>query len=171
MTLFLDLDGVLADFDAHVRALFGRAPREMAVREMWARAARTPDFFETMPMTPDAPELWAYCRAFEPQILTGLPRGKWAAKQKRRWVARHLGPEVPVITCMSREKCLYAAPGDVLVDDSTRNAHLWESRGGVFVRHSSAANTIQRLRALGYRPPRQSASPRPLAEHHPTSRA
>ncbi|MGE3962433.1 MAG: hypothetical protein AB7F65_12200 [Dehalococcoidia bacterium] len=152
MTLYLDLDGVLADFDARVRALFGRAPEELRLDEMWRRAEGTPGFFEHMPKTPDADELWAFCQPFDPQILTGLPRGDWAAEQKRRWVARHLGADVPVITCLAREKCVYAAPGDVLVDDRTRYAHLWEAQGGIFVPHTSAAASIAALRELGFAP-------------------
>ena len=51
---------------------------------------------------------------------------------------------------MARQKCEYASPGDVLVDDTTRYAHLWEARGGIFVRHTSAVESIQALRELGY---------------------
>ena len=79
MTLFLDLDGVLADFDAHVRELFGRSPAQLRLEEMWRLAERTPGFFETMPKMPDADDLWAFCAPFEPTIITGLPRGRWAA--------------------------------------------------------------------------------------------
>lgn len=150
MTLFLDLDGVLADFDTHVEALFGAPPSDLPLSQMWARAAATPGFFETMPLMPDALELWDFCRPFRPQILTGLPRGRWAEKQKRRWVAAHLGPDVPVITCLSRNKCDFANPGDVLVDDTTKYAHLWEARGGRFIRHTSASESIAQLQRLGY---------------------
>ncbi len=150
MTLYLDLDGVLADFESHVEALFGRAPSEMPLSEMWAHASREPSFFETMPKMPDADELWAFSRPFRPHILTGLPRGDWAEAQKRRWVAQHLGEDVPVTTCVARDKCEYASPGDVLVDDTTRWEHLWVARGGIFVRHTSAAESIEALRGLGY---------------------
>jgi len=150
MTLYLDLDGVLADFEAHVRTLFGRAPSAMTLDEMWRLAERAPGFFEAMPKMPDADELWAFCQPFRPHILTGLPRGDWAEVQKRRWVEAHLGGHVPVTTCMARDKCDYAAPGDVLVDDTTRYEHRWVARGGIFVRHTSAAASIEALRALGY---------------------
>jgi len=149
-SLFLDLDGVLADFVSHVLSLFGQPPSEMPLGEMWSRAARTPAFFESIPLTDDAHELWAYCAEFEPTILTGLPRGNWAAPQKRRWVATHLGPHVPVITCMSRDKSNYATPGAVLIDDTVRYARLWEDRGGTFVHHRSAAQSIRELQRLGF---------------------
>ena len=148
--LFLDLDGVLADFDAHVEQLFGARPSDLSLREMWARAASSPDFFGTVPMMADGMELWEFCRPFHPTILTGLPRGKWAEPQKRRWVAAHFGSDVPVITCMSRDKCNFAEPGSVLVDDRTEYAHLWEARGGIFVTHVSADATIATLRQLGF---------------------
>lgn len=148
--LFLDLDGVLADFDRHVRELFGAAPSEMPVSKMWAAAERAPGFFETMPMTADGWELWEFTRPFEPTILTGLPRGNWAAPQKRRWVAEHLGPDVPVITCMARDKCNYATAGAVLVDDTTKFADRWIDRGGIFVHHTSAAESIEELKRLGF---------------------
>ncbi|MCK9486450.1 MAG: hypothetical protein M0R73_07085 [Dehalococcoidia bacterium] len=150
MTLFLDLDGVLADFEAHVEALFGEPPSRLPLSQMWARAEATPGFFETMPLIPDAMDLWNYCRPFDPEILTGLPRGRWAEPQKRAWVRRRLGPCVTVHSCMARDKHLLARPGDVLVDDRTRWAHLWEGAGGVFVHHRSAAESIQALRDLGY---------------------
>lgn len=148
--LFLDLDGVLADFDRHVLTLFGRAPSEMPLAEMWARAARARGFFETMPLMADGLDLWEFARPFEPTILTGLPRGNWADAQKRRWVAKHLGSDVPVITCMSRDKGAYATPGAVLVDDTPRYADRWEQQGGVFVLHRSAADSIRELEALGF---------------------
>jgi hypothetical protein len=149
--LFLDLDGVLAHFDAHVKRLFGRLPSAMPPGLMWARAAKTPGFFESMPLIPDARDLWDFCRPFSPTIITGLPRGNWAAPQKRAWVANHLGEDVPVITCMAREKSQFATPGAVLVDDNTKFAHLWEERGGIFVRHESAAGSIAALEELGFR--------------------
>lgn len=148
--LFLDLDGVLADFDAHVEALFGRRPAQLPLPVLWGRAAKTPAFFETLPLMPDAHVLWEFCLPFGPTILTGLPTGKWAEPQKRRWVALHLGPDVPVVACMARDKHAVATPGAVLVDDNDRYAERWQAKGGVFVRHVSAADSIEQLRGLGF---------------------
>jgi hypothetical protein len=58
------------------------------------------------------------------------------------WVATHLGEDVPVITCRSSEKCLYAQPGDILIDDWERYRHLWEAKGGVWITYRSAAETL-----------------------------
>lgn len=150
LSLFLDLDGVLADFDRGVHAVTGKRPEELSVRAMWKALARAPDFFETLAFMADAEALWRFCAPHRPTILTGLPLGAWAPEQKRRWVARMLGAHVPVITCMARDKPQYAGPGHVLVDDRASAREGWESKGGTFVHHVSAEQSIAALRRLGF---------------------
>lgn len=149
MMLFLDLDGVLADFDRGVQAVTGRRPEDLPLKAMWAALARAPRFFETLGMMEDAEELWRYCAPHHPTILTGLPLGSWAPEQKRRWVARMLGAHVPVITCMSRDKPRWSGPGHVLVDDRASAREGWERKGGHFVHHVSAGQSIALLQELG----------------------
>lgn len=148
--LFLDLDGVLADFDRGVREVTGRLPEELPLKTMWSALARAPRFFETLAFMQDAEELWHFCAPFRPTILTGLPLGSWAPEQKKRWVARMLGSYVPVITCMSRDKPRWSAPGHVLVDDRASAREGWERKGGTFVHHVSATESVAALRRLGF---------------------
>ncbi|KAA2211781.1 hypothetical protein [Teichococcus oryzae] len=150
MKLFLDLDGVLADFDQGVKAITGRPPEDLPVRTMWAALAKAPRFFETLAFMHDAEVLWRFCAPHHPTILTGLPMGSWAPAQKKRWVARMLGAHVPVITCMSRDKPRWSGPGHVLVDDRASAAEGWERKGGVFIHHVSAASSIAALHRLGF---------------------
>lgn len=147
--IYLDLDGVLADFNRGVHNIFSKRPDQLAPREMWMGLARHSDFFGTLEMIEDAHELWNYCKPHNPKILTGLPRGGWAEAQKRRWVASMLGGEVDVITCWSREKYKWSAQGHVLVDDRADLRERWEGRGGVFVLHTSAQESIRQLKLLG----------------------
>ena len=149
MKLFLDLDGVLADFDRGVQAVTGQRPETLPLKAMWRALARAPGFFETLEFMQDAEALWRFCAAHHPTILTGLPLGAWAPEQKRRWVARMLGAHVPVITCMSREKARWSGPGHVLVDDRASTRAAWEAAGGVFIHHTDAATSIAALRRLG----------------------
>jgi hypothetical protein len=151
MKLFLDLDGVLADFDRGVKAVTGRRPEELKLRDMWRALAKAPDFYGTLEFMHDAEVLWAFCRPFRPTILTGLPLGSWAPAQKERWVRRMLGADVPIITCMSRGKPEYSGPGHVLVDDRASARGAWESAGGRFVHHVDAAGSIAALQRLGFR--------------------
>ncbi|WP_210528971.1 hypothetical protein [Rubellimicrobium arenae] len=152
--LFLDCDGVLADFDSYATELLGMPPREFEARQgsraFWRRIAGHEDFFYRLPLMPDARELWDAVAHLHPVILTGLPHGDWAAPQKMRWAARHF-PAARMITTMARAKRDHMeAPGDVLVDDLLKYRSLWEEAGGVFVHHRDARGTLGALRALGF---------------------
>lgn len=154
--LYLDMDGVLADFDRRAAEVFGMPPRQYEEQHgepaFWATLFASPDFFATFEMMPDAPDLWAATKHLRPVVLTGVPRGGWASDQKRRWVDAKLGPSVGVITCFAKDKARYCKPGDVLVDDRPKYRDLWEAAGGVFVTHTSAAASIETLRHLGILP-------------------
>lgn len=147
--LFLDCDGVLADFDAGALSVLGLPPRDYedrhGISRFWSKLAAAPDFYASLPLLPDAMELFDAVRHLEPIILTGLPRGDWAAGQKVRWAAEHF-PGTRIITTMARDKRDHAREGDVLVDDLLKHRHLWEEVGGVFIHHTSAASTIEALK-------------------------
>jgi hypothetical protein len=152
--LFVDLDGVLADFDSAVKRITGAYPSELDVKSMWSQLARTDGFYEHLDWMPDGRELWNAVRDLSPTILTGLPLGRWAEPQKRAWCARELGPEVPVITCLSRNKAKRAREvtperaTPVLVDDRERLREAWEGIGGIFVHHTSARSSIERIESI-----------------------
>ena len=151
--IYLDCDGVLADFDKGAARVFGMSPAEFERRKglkaFWSRLASTPDFFAELELMPDAMELFEGVRHRQPIILTGLPRGNWAESQKRRWAERHF-PGVPVITTSAALKKEHCEPGDVLVDDRDKHRHLWEAEGGVFIHHRSAKASLAALRDLGF---------------------
>lgn len=153
--LFVDLDGVLADFDAGVVRASGKTPEELDPRRMWPLLAKTPGFYDQLPWMSDGRDLWDFVKAWHPTILTGLPLGRWAEPQKRAWCARELGPEVRVLCCLSREKAQKAAEvlegGEtmILVDDRLKLQAAWEEAGGKFVLHTSARESIETLKALG----------------------
>ncbi|MFP4509023.1 MAG: hypothetical protein ACOC4I_06030 [Spirochaetota bacterium] len=153
--LFVDLDGVLADFDRGVQDLTGRPPDQLHPKRMWAAIARADGFYENLRWMEDGKVLWNAVRSNEPTILTGLPMGSWAEPQKRAWCARELGPDIPVITCMSRHKAARAAEHTpenavmVLVDDREKLRESWEAAGGVFILHTDADSSIAALTEAG----------------------
>jgi len=148
--LYLDCDGVLADFERGATALLGMKPKAYEQRRglgrFWAKLAQAPDFYFSLPLMADAMQLYGAVKHLDPIILTGLPRGNWAAGQKMRWAEKHF-PGVRMITCMARDKRDHAREGDVLVDDNDKFRHLWEQAGGIFIHHRSAAESIEELRA------------------------
>ena len=146
--LFLDADGVLADFDEGARQLFGMSPRAFEARhgkrEFWRRIAKASNFYGSLPEMPDARVLFDAVKHLRPTILTGLPLGEWAAPQKVKWAAEHF-PGVPIITCMARDKHKHMSPGDVLVDDRENHRAAYEEADVVFVHHKNAADSVRQL--------------------------
>jgi hypothetical protein len=151
--IYLDCDGVLADFDKGAEAILGAPPHVFEKRHgpglFWKRLATAEDFFGQLEPLPDAYELYDAVKHLKPVILTGLPRGNWAAPQKRRWAEQHF-PGVEVITTLAALKREHCHPGDALVDDRDKHRRLWEAEGGVFIHHKSARSSIEELRAKGY---------------------
>ena len=86
-----------------------------------------------------------------PIILTGVPRliSEEAAANKRAWVDLKLGENVRMIGCRSRDKSLYAKPGDILIDDWEKYRHIWLAAGGRWITHTSADRSIDQLLDLG----------------------
>lgn len=158
--LFVDLDGVLADFDEGVRRITGKEPAELHPRSMWPAIAKAKGFYDGLNWMSDGRVLWGAVKDFDPVILTGLPMGKWAEPQKRSWCERELGPEIPVITGTSRKKAELAYQwmedkglGDrilVLVDDRLKMKEAWEAAGGRFILHLNASGSINELKEMGY---------------------
>jgi hypothetical protein len=146
--LYLDADGVLADFDKGATALLGLPPSAYEKRHgpgrFWQKLARAPDFYFGLPLMADAMELFEAVRHLDPIILTGLPRGNWAADQKVRWAAKYF-PGTKIITTMARDKRDHAKAGDVLVDDQLKHRHLWEEVGGIFIHHKNARESLAQL--------------------------
>jgi hypothetical protein len=161
MKVFLDCDGVLADFDGYAATLLGMPPRDYEREKhndakLWEILYAHEDYFYKLPVMHDAPELVAGVieRGFEPTILTGVPsRGDptWAIDQKTRWAQLHF-PELPIICCKSREKALHMLEGyhNVLIDDWGKWKHVWENHGGTFILHRSAEQSLKELDKLIY---------------------
>ena len=150
--LFLDLDGVLADFDKGARDLLGMPPRayqeHYGVSAFWKMLATSVNFYGSLEPMPDAQQLMEAVRHLDPIILTGVPIGKWAEPQKRVWLKRNF-PGIEIITTMARLKSTYCEQGDVLVDDQERSAEAWNKAGGLFIHHTSAEQSIAELRHHG----------------------
>lgn len=155
--LFLDNDGVMANFNKLAREILGMEPRDFedayGSKQFWRELQdyRSPEglgFFESLELMPDAMTLFNAIKHLDPIILTGAPQGDWARGQKLRWRKKRFS-ETRMIVCPSKDKIKYIeGPGDVLVDDTLKYRQLWEEGGGVFVHHTNARDTIAQLREL-----------------------
>lgn len=167
--IYVDLDGVLADFDHAASRIFGMPPREFeelkGAAVFWKRLAAAAGFYRLLPWTADGIELWnslvESAAPAAPIVLTGLPLGDWAETDKRAWCARELGVGVPVICCRSIDKSNYCSPGDVLIDDRDSARLPWEAAGGVFIHFAELEPVKARLTEI-LADARGAASPSPI---------
>lgn len=146
--LYLDLDGVMADFDAHFPAVFDCDHRSMADDAMWERINSHNSFFRDLPPCPGALEFFRAIAHLDPIILTACPRTNYAAVagQKRAWVREHLGDLVVLPVMGGRNKPLFMhAPGDVLIDDWSKNIEAWTAAGGSGILHRHFPTTLDAL--------------------------
>jgi len=157
MQLFLDCDGVLADFDSFAAEIMGMNPREFerqkGAGKFWSEIYSTQNFFTRLPKMHDADILVESVRHLNPIILTGTPRqgeDMWATKQKLAWRDIHF-PDLHMITCESKDKFLHHVPNkhNVIVDDWPQHKQVWEDNGGTFIVHTSAEDSLRQLRELG----------------------
>lgn len=150
MQLFVDMDGVLADFDTHHGNVFGISADKTIDNVNWQKIAAQTNFYANIPPMPDMLELWNFIRLLKPIVLTGIPSSvPEAADNKRGWIAKHLGSDVEVRCCASKDKCLHAGYGDILIDDWDKYKNLWLAQGGRWITHVSAKTTIEQLLYMG----------------------
>ena len=137
--LYLDLDGVMADFDGDFPAVFGIDHRSLADEEMWARINCHASFFRDLPLMPGALDFYDSIKHLQPTILTACPKTNYAhvAGQKRAWVREHLSPDATVLPVLGgyNKPLFMHSPGDILIDDWGKNCDAWRKAGGVAIKH------------------------------------
>lgn len=149
--IYLDLDGVVADFFGFARFLLGADYHSLPPELAWQQLGTVPNLYRNLPTLDGARDLFEMLSRLAPvSILSAmpLPTGylRSAAADKRAWVAHHLSGAVQVITvCGWEQKALFAAPEDLLIDDSARNVAAWCDAGGPAIEHVSMAQTMRRL--------------------------
>lgn len=155
--IFLDMDGVLADFHAGVETLTGRAfPNTDAGHNDYddrKEELTNKRLFRHLPIMPDMFDLLAYVRhtGLPWEILTaaGVINRELVVWDKQEWIKEHVSPTV-VVTCTmtGSQKGMFAIKGSVLIDDRQKNIDAWESHGGIGILHTSAEDTIKQLKVL-----------------------
>lgn len=170
MKLYLDMDGVLMDYDQHIKKwgcdwrgdLYHHLPQsqwtvEQATNDtLYQDAMADPAFWATMGPMSDAHTLWSYCRPYRPHVLTATPISGTAyrdrcAKDKIDRIHRLFDSNFPVEdfhACLRHEKRAFAVEGHILVDDMKPNCEDWSRSGGTAILHTDAVSTIRKLQEL-----------------------
>lgn len=160
-TLFLDMDGVVADFDRLVlekmRRTFDHVAGPAGDTEMWDFLSTVDRLYFRLEPTPYAFDLWelANKQAANVEFLTAIPRRTFIASaetDKREWIAKYFGVEAKVrIGPYSADKWKHAQAGDILVDDRSDNIQAWINRGsgiGIYHEYDKYEYTASRIIAM-----------------------
>ena len=157
--IFVDLDGVLADFEKHARDVLHVDPHatdKASINELFKKLDKYQlaggKYFERMPPMPDAMQLWNYIKKYNPVICSAIGRIAHAESEKRAWIAHHLGRDVAsaaLFVPAAKEKQRYAGPNHILIDDKAKAVNPWRQAGGIGIIHTNAASTIEKLKELG----------------------
>lgn len=160
--IYVDLDGVMADFTKGVDKIIGggyseeRYEADSKYRSMMWKAVgqyqkQGGELWLDLDPMPDAHILWKYIAPYEPEILSATGNPEYgAAEQKHKWVAKNIGPDVTVnLTRKAMEKAHRACENCILIDDKEKAINPWEAAGGIGILHTSAADTIAKLKQLG----------------------
>lgn len=149
LQVFLDLDGVFADFDARVKHLTGKHPNQLDRTHLWKMVNSDKRFFAELELIEGCMVLWEATRELEPVFLTGAPSSRRFQEQKREWVMRIFGPEFVVHVVPRRLKQEFSGPHKVLIDDTPENIEQWIARGGHGILHTGDhASTVMALQKL-----------------------
>ena len=154
LTVYLDMDGVLADFDKKTIELIGKMLREFPTsKEGWDAMADHRNIYELLEPMPDAVELVngviTLCKVHNVNygVLTAIPKiGKIpdAKIHKVKWI-KNTFPELSHnfnIGPHAQHKQFHAREGDVLIDDSELNIPQWNDAGGYGILHTSAKRSL-----------------------------
>lgn len=148
-TFYLDMDGVVADWDEAASQFLGRPTRAADPRthykntpEEWSRIKTQARFYRDLPLMPRCMELVDLARRYRDGLgwqllfLTAVPKDDdlpWAFYDKVLWGQEHF-PDIPVhFGPHSWDKAKHCTAGDMLVDDRPDNCSQWIAAGGLAV--------------------------------------
>jgi len=150
--IYVDMDGVLTDFDSRAREIIGHNPQN--AKELWTAVKpyiKRGEFWATFKPMKDAFVLWNYVKKYNPTVLTagGTIEVQQTAAEKKAWVKKYIGSNKVIVVQASKEKAKYANEKSILIDDSKRSIVPWQLAGGIGILHKSASATIRELKTMG----------------------
>ena len=155
--IFVDMDGVLADFLKGCEAMIGHPMTndDKGHSDYDARKEELTNkrLFANLPPMVDMYDLIAYIKhtGINWEILTaaGVVNRELVVYDKKSWIKKYVSPSVVVnCTFTGAQKSAYALKNNVLIDDRPKNIEAWEKAGGIGIIHTSAADTISQLKEL-----------------------
>ena len=141
--IYVDMDGVLADFFGDWKKLIGKDWRTIKdIGPALQKIRDTEDFWLNLPMTSNAKNLLNLIKDVKGnyKILSSpLPDDPNSEPHKREWIKKNLSFFPPQDVIITFDKAKFAKQQDgtpnILIDDYGVNIQKWETAGGVGFKH------------------------------------
>ena len=141
--VYVDMDGVLADFFGAWKKLIGKDWREIKDLDGALQRIRDKDdFWLNIPVTPNAMNLLSLVKQLKGSynILSApLPNDPNSEPHKRQWIEKNLSAFPPSKVIITSNKSVHATQPDgtpnILIDDFGQNIAKWQAAGGVGFKH------------------------------------
>ncbi len=160
--VYLDMDGVLADFDQRFRDISGMEPRDFenkyGKKAFWnlIDEENKIKFWVGIPVMPGAADLVDAVKDYDYELLTSPSAKKQSYLGKILWVKNHTGdvfPSKPRINFKkAKEKHLVKpqlSQTDILIDDREDTIGRWNAAGGTGIVYKSIGQVLNDLKKLG----------------------
>ncbi len=149
--IYVDMDGVLTDFDASFKKVDGRPTTEVEKEgdpAFWEHVKKGGlEFWSEMPWMKSGKKLWNFVKPYKPIILSSPAEHSDSPKGKKIWIKRELG-NVKLILKRANEKHEFSGENKILIDDLTKNIARWKSAGGIGILFKSAEQVIKELKKI-----------------------
>jgi hypothetical protein len=154
--IYLDMDGVICDFEKKYSSMFGKTPLEARNQKEfspnWKKFIEEKSF-EKLDWFHGGQELLKYIRSTKlpVEILSSSGGEKFHGEvtvQKINWLKKHGINYKANIVSGRKKKKEYATPHMILIDDTEENITEFNSAGGVGILHKDAGKTIEILKKL-----------------------
>jgi len=152
--IYLDMDGVIADFVRRYRELYHMDPAQAEGQKKFDHFFD--DFiatnqFATLDLMPGAMEGINFLRKapVPTQMLSSTSneeRYDDISKQKMVWLQTHGITFNPIFVPGKRLKQHYAAPDKIIIDDTESVIDQWKAKGGIGILHKDWSTTLAILR-------------------------
>jgi len=148
--IYVDMDGVLADFFGEWAKLMGvNSWKQISNIDVALDKVREQDdFWVNLPMTSNAKTLLSAIKKAKGKynILSApLPDDPNSVPGKQEWIKKNLASFPPEKVILDHDKAKYAKQSDgtpnALIDDYGENIKKWEAAGGIGIKHEN--NTVQ----------------------------
>ena len=160
--IYVDMDGVVADFDTRFRDLSGMAPRDFEAKygkkAFWdlIDEENKVKFWVGIPPMPGASELISFVAKHDYEMLTAPSIKKQSRLGKNLWIRNHTGdifPSKPRVNFKAAKEKHLIKPQltsfDILIDDKASTIDSWNAAGGTGILYQSASQVISKLKKLG----------------------